>query len=80
MSRVFRGLVVRDRIPESAQIQTMKERLALSQENRYKCKMKRFNQPSLEILAHGRRTATDLDVFAPLQLASPVSRPRRSRR
>src|ERR1700743_999041 len=63
MRRTLRRLVLRHRKSQRGQVKTGKQCLTLTEGNGCKCKVERIDQPSLQILPHGRNTASNLDVL-----------------
>ena len=61
MRRVLRGLVLGHRKSQRGEVNTIKECLTLTEGDGCKCKVEGIDEPSLQILPHGRNTASDFD-------------------
>src|SRR5579863_9329056 len=63
MSRVFRVLAIGYGESKRMQVQALKQRFTLAEQDRRQCKVQGVDQSSLQILPHCRHAASDLDIF-----------------
>src|SRR5271156_6506351 len=74
MSCVFRSFAIGYGKPKRTQIQPLKQRFPLTEQNRYRREMQGVDESGLEILPHCRDASSNLDVFIACGLLRALER------